>query len=68
MSSSAGLVPLRWMLLTGRPGTISVAAREEPVNCSKCGIDVPGREGIGGVHANMVGTESTSSSKRDGVF
>ena len=68
MSSSGRLVPWRWMLLTGRPGTISVAAREEPMNCSKCGIDVSGREGIGGVRVSMVGIESTSSSKRDGVF
>lgn len=61
-SSSARAEPSRWMLLTGRPGTTSAAAREEPMNCSRHGIDVAGRLGT------TVGTESTSSSKSDGVF
>ena len=65
---SSARAPLRWMLCTGRPGMISAAAREEPMNCSKCGMDVTGRSGMGELQANMVGIESTSSSKSDGVL
>lgn len=65
MSSSARMDASRYMLVTGRPGTIRFAAREEPMNCSKRGIEELGREGEGGW--GMVGMESSSSSRRDGV-
>ncbi|KAF9246979.1 tRNA synthetases class II-domain-containing protein [Melanogaster broomeanus] len=68
MSSSVKLLPLRWILLTGRPGTIDLAAREEPMNCFKCGTEDSGRDGIGELRVRIVGMESTSSSKSDGVF
>lgn len=42
------------------------AARDEPMNCSNLGMDVAGRRGRGGV--DKVGMESTSNSRRDGVF
>lgn len=64
MSSSERVDSWRWMLETGRPGTTKLAAQDEPMNCSRRGMDVSGRDGS---EAGERMVESSSSSRRAGV-
>ncbi|KAI6164917.1 tRNA synthetases class II-domain-containing protein [Pisolithus thermaeus] len=58
MSSSVKALPLRCKLLIGRPGTRALAVLGDPINCSRRGMVVGGRDAPSGLSAKAEGGTS----------